>query len=117
MNGREWLACQLRRAEIGKRLLQRMQLGALGHPFDRLYFAVLGVEAQHQTRKNRTPVDKHGTRPALAELTTVLCSHEIKILSQDFEQRLVRGEGDFDVFAVEGKPDLFLTVERHRLSS
>jgi hypothetical protein len=29
----------------------------------------------------------------------------------------VRGEGDFDVFAVEGKPDLFLTVERHRLSS
>jgi len=29
----------------------------------------------------------------------------------------VRGEGDFDVFAVECKPDLFLTVERHRLSS
>ena len=104
-------------AEIRKRLLQRVKLSTQGHPLDRLDLAILGIESQHQARQNRAPVYQYGTRPAFAEFTTVLRSREIEILTQNLEQRLVRGEGDFDVFAIEGKPDLFLTVERHRLSS
>jgi hypothetical protein len=94
-----------------------MKFGAVGHTLDRLHFTIFSVKPKHQTRKNRTPINEYSTRPTLAQFTTVLCPGEIEILSQDFEQRLVRGEGDLDVFAVECKPDLFLTVVRHRLSS
>ena len=93
-----------------------MKLGSVGHSLDRFHFTTFRVETEHQTRKNRTPIDEHRTRAALAQFAAVLRAGEIQILTQNFEQRLVRGEGDFDVFAVECKPDLFLTVERHRLS-
>src|SRR5215813_4138023 len=94
-----------------------MKLGAMGHSLDRLYIATLGVEAEHQTRKNRAPVDEHGASAAFTELAAVLRAGEIQILTQNFEQRLVRCEGDLSLFAVEGEMDMLLTVERQRLSS
>src|SRR5215207_4206721 len=47
----------------------------------------------------------------------MLCTGEIQILPQNFQQRLVRCEGDFRVFAVESETNMFLTVELHRLFS
>ena len=94
-----------------------MKLWSMGHALDGLNVATLGVETKHQTRKNRTPVDEHGASAAFAELTAVLRASEIQILTQNFEQRLMRCEGDLSLFAVEGEMDMLLTVERQRLSS
>src|SRR6185369_11461582 len=94
-----------------------MKLGAVSHSFDRLHLTIFSVEAEHQARKNRTPIDEHRARAALAELAAVFCAREIQILTQNFEQRLVRCEGDLGLFAVECETDVLLTVERQRLSS
>src|SRR5215204_2026297 len=94
-----------------------MQLRSVGHSFYCFYFSTFGVKAQHQARKNRTPIDEDRARAALAKLTTVLRTGEIQILTQNFQQRLVRCEGDLGMFAVECEMDVLLTVERQRLSS
>ena len=47
----------------------------------------------------------------------MLCPGEIEIFTQNFEQRLVRCEGDLGMFAVECEMDVLLTLERQRLSS
>src|ERR1041385_1242314 len=94
-----------------------MKFGAVRHSLDRLDVAALCIEAQHQARKNRTSIDEHRARAAFAEFAAVLRAGEIQILTQNFEQRLVRCEGDLSLFAVEGEMDMLLTVERQRLSS
>src|SRR5215813_15053327 len=94
-----------------------MKLGPLRHSFNRFYVAALGVEAKHQTRENRAAVDEHSASATLAQLAAVLRAGEIQILTQNFQQRLVRCEGDLSQFAVEGEMDMLLTVARQRLSS
>src|ERR1041384_817081 len=94
-----------------------MKLGPVSHSFDRFDVTIFRVEAKHQTGKNRTSIDEHRTRATLTELAAVFCAGEIQILTQNFEQRLVRCEGDLCLFAVECETDVLLTVERQRLSS
>src|SRR5215213_3664623 len=94
-----------------------MQLRSIRHAFDRLNLVAFSIQTKHQARQNRTPVDEHRARATLAQLTSVLCSGEIQILTQNFQQRLVRCEGDLGVFAVECEMDVLLSVERQRLSS
>src|ERR1043165_9393276 len=94
-----------------------MKLRTVGHSLDRFYIVTFSVETEHQAQQNRTPIDKHRARAALAQLTTVLRAGEIQILTQNCEQRLVRCEGDLSQFAVEGEMNVLLTVERQRLSS
>src|SRR5215510_14820330 len=94
-----------------------MQLRAVRHSLDRLYFSTFGLETKHQAGKNRTAVYQNRARATLTQLTAVLRSGEIQIFTQNFEQRLVRCEGDLCVFAVECEMDMLLTVERRRLSS
>src|ERR1051325_9927591 len=94
-----------------------MKLGSVGHSLDRFHVTTFGVKAEHQTRKYRTSIDEHRARAKLAQLAAVLCAGEIQILTQNFQQRLVRCEGDLGLFAVEGEMDMLLTVARQRLSS
>src|ERR1043166_5947440 len=94
-----------------------MKLWSMSHALDRLDVTTFGVETKHQTRKNRAPVHEHSASAAFTQLATVLRAGEIQILTQNFEQRLVRCEGDLSLFAVEGEMDMLLTVERQRLSS
>src|SRR5215213_11170581 len=94
-----------------------MKLRPMGHAFNCFNVAAFSVETKHQARKNRTPIDEHGASPTLAKLAAVFRAGEIQILTQNFQQRLVRCEGDFRLFAIEGEMDVLLTVERQRLSS
>ncbi len=89
----------------------------MGHAFNCFYVVTFGVETKHQARKNRTPINEHSASATFAELTAVFRAREIQILTQNFEQRLVRCEGDLSLFAIEGEMDVLLTVERQRLSS
>src|ERR1044072_3960130 len=94
-----------------------MKLSAVSHSLDRLHFTIFSVKTEHQARKNRTTIDEHRTCTTLTEFAAVFCAGEIQILTQNFEQRLVRCEGDLCLFAVECETDVLLTVERQRLSS
>ena len=67
---------------------------AVAMPLDGLDLAPLGVEAEHEARKNGAPVHEHGARAALAQLAAVLRAGQREVFAQDFEQRLVRREGD-----------------------
>src|SRR6185369_14398510 len=94
-----------------------MKLSAVSHSFNRLHLTTFRIETEHQARKNRTSIDEHRTRATLTELAAVFRTGEIQILTQNFEQRLVRCEGDLCSFAIECETDVLLTVERQRLSS
>src|SRR5215218_81150 len=94
-----------------------MQLRAISHALDRLHLTTLSVKTEHQARQNRTSIYQNSARATLAELTAVLSPGEIEILTQNFQQRLVRCEGDLCMFAVECEMNVLLSVERQRLSS
>src|SRR6266700_3305044 len=99
-------------AELGKRLLERMERPALRHTFDRLDPAPGAGEAEHQTGEDWRPVEQHGTRAAFAQLAAVFRAREPRILAQHLEQGLVRCERDLDGLAVQLERDLSLGV-RH----
>src|SRR5437667_7823106 len=80
-----------------------MKLPAFGHSFNRRDLAVFGVETKKEARQNRLTVDQHGARAALAELASVLCSRQGKVLAQDFEECLMRRERDVALLAVESE--------------
>src|SRR6185295_12108108 len=94
-----------------------MQFRSISHSFDCLYFSVFSVKTEHQAGENRASIDEDRARTALTKFTAMLRAGEVQILSQNFQQCLVRCEGDFRLFAVECETNMFLTVALHRLSS
>src|SRR5918999_4143183 len=75
----------LRGAELGERLLKRMELRAAGHPLDGLDVPIGVGNGQREAREDRCPVDEHGTRSAFSKLAAVLRAGESQLLSQDLE--------------------------------
>src|SRR5690348_7979801 len=98
----------LRGAELREGVLQRVQLAAGGHPFDRPHAPSRASEAEHQAGEHRGRVDEDGTGAALAQFAPVLGAREAQVLPQHLEQRLVRREGDLDGLAVHVERDLRL---------
>src|SRR6185437_2360353 len=96
----------LGRAQVGERLLQRMEPGSLGHPLDGLHRFAGAGQAQDEAREDGDAIHEHGTGAALAELTAVLGPGEPQVLPEDFQERLVGGERDLCRFAVDGEGDL-----------
>jgi hypothetical protein len=96
----------LRRAEIGERRLQRVQVRAVGHAFDGVDFGAFGLEAEHQARQHRLAVDQDGAGAALAELATVFGAGEPEVFAQYLEQSLVGREAGFHRVAVHGELDV-----------
>src|SRR5207249_1996466 len=86
----------LRRAQLGERVLERMELPAHRHPLDGLHAPPGAREAEHEAGEDRLAVHQHGAGTALAQLTAVLRAGEPEVLAQHFKQRLVRREGDLD---------------------
>src|SRR5206468_12512150 len=87
-------------AEFSKRLLQRMKLGSYGHTFNGRNLVALHRNAKSQTRKDRTAVHQHRAATAFAQFAAVLCTGQSQILAKYLQQRLVRSEGNFDLFTV-----------------
>src|SRR5438132_790358 len=100
----------LRRAELGERVLERMQRPTLCHPLDRLHAMPRAREAEHQAGEHGLPVHEHGARAALAQLAAMLRAGETHVFTQHFEQGLVRREGHFDRLAIQLEGDLRLGI-------
>src|SRR5439155_19331055 len=93
-------------SQLGKRLLQGMELRSLGHTFDGGDFMSFQCNAESQAGKHGLAIDQHGATSTLAQLATMLGTGELQVLAKDFEKRFVRGEGYFDVFAINTHPDV-----------
>src|SRR5262249_13682153 len=96
----------LRGAELGERLLQRMQRAALRHPPNSLDPPPSALRTQRETREHGLAIDEHRAHAALAELAPVLRAGEREILAQHLKERLVGRERHLGGLAVHG--------ERHR---
>ncbi len=90
----------LRAAEVGERLLQRMQPAIRGEPFDRRHASAGVVDREGQTREDGFAVDEHRAGAALAELAAVLGAGELQVFAQHLEQRLVAVDEHVHALAV-----------------
>src|SRR5881394_1827546 len=100
-------------AQIGKRLLQGMQLPGARHPLDCSDTVTRACKAEHETGQHRRSIEQHGTGPAFSQLAAVLGAGEPEIFAQHFEQRLVRREGDLRALAVDRESDHGLGFVAH----
>src|SRR2546422_6045977 len=91
----------LGRPELGERLLQWMELAALGHALDRRDLSPLDCDWQREAGQHGLAVHQHGARAALPELAAVLRPRQPEILAEDLEQRLVNGSQDVAALAVD----------------
>ena len=96
----------LRGAEIGEGFLQRMEPAVGDQPFDGRDVAAGALDAEHQAREHRLPVEQHRAGAALAELAAVLGAAQVQILTQHLEERLVRRERDLGRLAVDGQREM-----------
>src|ERR1051325_334741 len=71
----------LRGAEIGERLLERMELAALRHAFDGPHASAVAGESQHEAREHGRFIEQHGAGPAFAEFAAVLRAGQAEILA------------------------------------
>src|SRR2546429_78588 len=62
----------LRRAELGERVLERMQRPTLCHPLDRLHAMPRAREAEHQAGEHGLPVHEHRSEEHTSELQSRL---------------------------------------------
>ena len=101
-NSRDAIA-SLRRAEIGKRALQRMRFAILNHAFHGHDLGLHRFDAEHQARQHRLAVDEDGAGAAFAQLATMLRAGEPHVFAQDLKQSLIDLGRDFMDFAVDSK--------------
>src|SRR5262245_61752254 len=88
---------QARRAEaaLQRRMfqefsLQRMQIVPARHALDRLDPVAFGLDRKHQARADQAAVDRHAARAAVARAAALLAASQIKLVTQDVEQRELR---------------------------
>jgi hypothetical protein len=93
---------------LDKRLLDRVQLIALGEAFDRAHRLVLHGGHGREAGRSRTAVDQHRTGPALPFAAAILGAGQPEILPEHFEQRPPRITPDRAIHAVELKFDFYL---------
>src|SRR3972149_5155434 len=90
----------LRRPQLGERLLQGMQLGAIGQPLHGENLPAPAGDGEEEAGPLRPAVDEHRTGAALAPLAAVLRPGEAEVLAEDLEERLVHGGGGLPRLAV-----------------
>ena len=71
---------------IEKLFLQGMQFCSLGHPLDGFNLSTLGLDAQDQASIDRSSVDNHRARPAIATSAPVFRAGQVKFTSQNIQQ-------------------------------
>ena len=104
----------LRRSEIGKSILQGMQVSIFSKAFDGEYLPSATFEGQHQAGKHWLAVEKNGASAALSQFTAVFRAGMKEILAQYFQQSLIGREGDIGFFAIQRESYLrrFLRFDR-----
>ena len=92
----------LRRAKLGKGVLQRVRRGAAGQAFDgQDRGGRLVLDGQDQARKQRFAIDQDRAGATFAQLAAVFGAGQVEVFAQDFEQGLVDRDEDVEVLAVD----------------
>src|SRR5436190_5986432 len=95
----------LRRAQLGERVLERVQLAARRHAFDGRDAMSGTGKAEQQAGEHGRAVEQDRAGPALAQLTPMLGAREPRVFPQHLEQRFVGCEGERGGLAVQLETD------------
>ena len=99
----------LQRGSFEERFLDRVQPGRRGDTFDGADRGPFGLDRQHEAAINRAAIEDDRASSAVAVRATFLRAGQVKVVSQDFEQRLPRLAEKFGLVAVEScRDDSFL---------
>src|SRR2546425_1278581 len=96
----------LRAAEVCKGRLQWVQLSVARQPLDCLDRPPLEIEGKREAGEHRHALHQHRAGAAFAELAAVLGAGQVQVLAQHFEQRLVRGERNLLLLAVDAQREV-----------
>ena len=107
----------LRCAEVGKRVLQRVQRAVLRQALDGGHGAPAALEAENEAREHRLAVQQDGTGAAFAELAAMLGPRELQVLAQHLEERLVAVYQFVRRLAVDGSVSRTLPPPRSSIRS
>jgi len=89
------------RSKIGKGILQWMKFAFFSEPFHGQYLPSVALERQHETRNHGLAIQKNRASSAFSQFTSMLRAGMTEILTEDLQQRLIRCEGDVNLFAVQ----------------
>ena len=84
-----------------KRLLQWVEVASVRHAFDGFNLNTLAFECEQQAGQQRLSVYQDRARTTFTEFAAVFSSCQYKIFTQHFEQRLVWGDGDHYLLAID----------------
>jgi hypothetical protein len=101
----------LKRPSLKKCFLHRVQLATLRQPFDRQYAFLVGVPDGCHAGGNTFAVEQDGAGAALAFATAVFRAREIKVFTQDFEQRTIGISSDSSGLAVNRESELLFHAD------
>jgi len=96
----------LRRAEVGKGILQGVQPSIGAEPFDRQDSSSRALERKNEARKHRLAIQENRAGAAFSQLAAMFRPGVEEIFAQDLQQGFVRSEQDVDFFAIQREPDL-----------
>ena len=94
-----------------KFLLQRVQVVAVGHALDGIDGTAFGFDAHYKARTDKTSVQHHAARPAIARRATFLAARQLHFIAQDVQKGLTRLAQKFNGFTVDRRRHV---VFRHR---
>jgi hypothetical protein len=101
----------LERPSLKKCFLHWVQLPSLRQPFDRQHCLLVRVPDSRHAGGNTFAVDQDGAGAALAFATAVFRAREIKVLTQDFEQRTIGISSDSSGLAVNRESELLFHAD------
>ena len=87
-------------------ILQRIESAIGAKAFHRQDFSSTAFQRKNQARKYGLAIQKNGARAAFPQLTAMLRACVAEVFAQNFQQRLVWGEGDVDFLTIQCESDL-----------
>ena len=89
-------------ARVTRRNAQRMQLAALGQPFDRGDLAAIGLNRQHGAGLDRLAVEQHGAGAAVRRVAAYVRAGQDQLLADELHEQLARFDFAVEALAVDG---------------
>src|SRR5262249_9674320 len=88
-----------------------LDLARVGEPLDRVDFAAVGLDREHETPSHDLAFDAHGARAAHAVLAAEVGAGQFELDPQEVGEAHARGNRALDALAVDDELDLY-SLER-----
>ena len=87
---------------VPERLLERVEVGAVGHPLDGLELAAVGLDGEHRARLGALAIDVDGARAAVAGVAADVRAGQPEVVAQEMDEEQARLDIGLVRLAVDG---------------